>query len=151
MHLMEAKFQLACELPIGRFDLFERVFRIVNKIHLVDRNNHMPNAEQRRDIGVAPRLGEDALARIDQNNRNIRRRRTRRHIARILFMAWRVRDDELALIRREKAIGNINRDALLTFCGKTVHKKGEIKIIALSAELLTVRFKRRELIFENQF
>ncbi len=65
-------------------------------------------------------------------------------------MSRRIGDNELALVCREETIRNIDRDALLTLCGKTINKKRKIKIIALGAKLFAISLKRCQLIFEDQ-
>ena len=111
----------------------------------------MANAQQRGDIGVAPRLGQNALARIDQNDGEIGVRGARRHVAGILFMARRVGDDEFAPVGGEKAIGDIDGDALLPLGFQPVHQQREIDIVARGAEFAGILFQRRQRVFEQQF
>ena len=59
------------------------------------------------------RLGQDPLARVDKNDRDICRRGAGRHVAGVLFMARRVCHDEFASICIEKTVRHINGDALL--------------------------------------
>ena len=80
---------------------------------------------------MAPGLGQHALARIDQDDGEIGCRGAGDHVAGILLMARRVGDDEFALFRREKSVGNVDRDALFAFGGKTINQKGEIDFLSL--------------------
>ena len=54
-----------------------RCLRVVDQVHLVDRQHHVPDAEQRDEEAVAAGLGQHALARIDQDD-GAGRRSTRR-------------------------------------------------------------------------
>ena len=54
------------------------------------------------------------------------------------------------LRRREKAIGNIDRDLLLAFRLQAVDEQSKIETLALSAEFFRIRLERLELIFEDQ-
>ena len=87
--------------------------REIDEVDLVDRQNDVADAEQRDDVGVAPRLGQHALARVDQDDGELGIRGARRHVARVLLVARRVGDDEFALVGREEAVGDVDRDALL--------------------------------------
>ena len=100
---------------------------------------------------MAAGLGQDALARIDQDHGQIRRRGPGDHIAGILLVTGGVGDDELAPVGREEAIGDIDGDALLALGGQSIDQKGEIDLAALGADALGVRLQSRHLIFEDHF
>ena len=93
----------------------------------------------------------NAIPRINQQNRDIGRRGTCRHIPCILDMTRRIRDNKLTFICRKESIGNINGDALLPLGSETVDQKGEIHFIALSTGLLRIFLNAGELIFINEF
>ena len=59
------------------------------------------------------RLRADAVAGVDQEDRDVGRGRAGRHVARVLLVAGRVGEDELAPRGREVAVGDVDRDALL--------------------------------------
>ena len=86
----------------------------------------MRHAEQMRQIGVALRLRQHALARIDQHDRQIGRTRARDHVARVLLVSRRVGNDELALRCGEIAVGNVDGDALLALGKQTVGQKRKV-------------------------
>ena len=88
------------------------------------------NTQQRRDRGVAPALFDDAEARINEHDGEIRRGGARHHVARVLDVPRGVRDDELPARRREIAIGHIDRDALFAFGAEAVGEVGEINLTA---------------------
>ncbi len=95
---------------------------------------------------MATGLRQDALARVDQDDREIGGRGAGRHIAGILLVSGRIGDDEGALFGVEIAIGDIDGDALFALGGKTVHQKREIERAVLRAEFFRVAVERGELI-----
>ena len=88
----------------------------------------MTNAEQRDDHRMPARLRQQALARVDQQDREIGVRGAGGHVAGILFVAGRVGDDERTLFRREIAIGDIDSDALLALGLEAVDQQREIDV-----------------------
>ena len=102
-----------------------------------------------REIGMAPGLRQHALARIDQQHREVGGRRAGHHVAGILLMAGRVGDDELASRAREEAIGDVDRDALLALRREPVDEQREIDLRPLRAVTLAVAFERVELVVED--
>ncbi len=98
----------------------------IHQVHLVDREHVVVDAEQSCDLRVAARLHPHAVTRVDQQDRDIGRRRPGRHVARVLFVAGRVGEDELAPRRREVPIGHVDRDALLALGSQTVGKQREV-------------------------
>ena len=68
----------------------------VHEVHFVDGDDEVRNAEQRREVGVAARLLDDALPRVHEHDGEVRGRSAGDHVARVLHVAGRVGDDELA-------------------------------------------------------
>ena len=99
---------------------------------------------------MTPRLRQDALAGVDQDDREIGRRCAGGHVPRVLLVAGRIGHDELALFRREEAIGDIDGDALFAFRRQPVDQKGEVQLVALRSHLLRIGFQRRQLVLEDQ-
>ena len=64
------------------------------------------------------RLGQNAFARIDQDDSHVGCGCARGHVARVLFMTGRVGDDDSG---REVAVSDVDRDALLPL-GPTDHR-----------------------------
>ncbi len=64
-------------------------------------------------------------------------------------MPGRVGDDELALVGREEAVGDVDRDALLALGGEAIDEQREVELAALRADLLRVGLERRELVLED--
>ena len=98
----------------------------LDEIHLVDRDDEMFDTEQVGDERMAAGLLQHAVARVDQNDGEIGGGSARRHVARVLLVAGRIGDDELALRRREIAVGDVDGDALLAFGAQAVGEQREI-------------------------
>ena len=107
-------------------DLAEARLVPVDEVHLVDRGDEVVDAEQARQRGVAARLLDDAVAGVDQDHREVRRRRARDHVARVALVARGVGDDERAPRRREVAVGDVDRDALLALGAQAVGERREV-------------------------
>ena len=81
----------------------------------------MPSS--RGDARMPARLFENAVPRVDEQNGHVGGRRARGHVARVLFVARRVGQDELAPRRGEVAIRHVDRDALFTLGPQAVGEK----------------------------
>ena len=127
-----------------RLDGAEGRFVVADQIHLVHRHQNVTHAQQRRNVSVTARLDQHSLAGVDQNHRRIGRRRAGCHISRVLLVAGRIGDDELAPRRGEIAVGNIDRDALFAFGAEPVRKQREID---LSRRGRSLSFNRAHLVF----
>ena len=130
-------------------DLVVHGLTIADEVHLVDGEDEVADAEQGGDDRVAARLGEDALAGVDHQDGAVGGRGAGRHVARVLFVAGRVGDDELAFPGREEAVGDVDGDALLALGGEAVDEEGEVDGLALRAVAPGVGFEGRELVFED--
>ena len=135
---------------IARHDLMEACAAVVHQVHLVDRQHEVADTQHVGDVCVALGLLQHALSRIDQDDGEICRRGAGRHVARVLFVPRRVRDDELALVGREEAIGDIDRDALFALGLQPVEQQGEVHVFALRAVLHAVLLQRGKLVLEQQ-
>jgi hypothetical protein len=122
---------------------------IVDQVHLVDREHDVADADQVREIAVAPRLDEHALARVDQDDRQVGGRGAGDHVARVLFMAGRVGDDELALFGGEKPVGDVDGDALFALGRQPVDEQCKVDVLALRAHLFGIGLEAGELVFED--
>ena len=130
-------------------DIVKYVLVIIHQVHLVHRQHQILDPEQMGEIGMTPGLDQNPFPRIDQYDCGIGGRSACHHIAGILFVPRCIGDDELALFRRKKPIGDIDGDTLFAFCSETIHKQGEIYLLALCARLLAVRLQRSQLVFKN--
>ncbi len=86
------------------------------------------------NVGVATGLREDALARIDKNDREVRSGGAGSHVSGVLLVARGIGNDELAALSGKVAVGNVNSDALFTLGAKSISKLGEV-----DSELLLAR------------
>ena len=139
----------AKDTEIGH-DLVENILREIDQVDLVHRQDHVADAEQACDIGMPARLGENALAGIDQEDGKIGVRGARRHVAGILLMARRVGDDEFAPVGGKKPVGHIDGDALLPLRLQAVYQQSEIDVVARGAELPGILFQRRQSVVEQE-
>ncbi len=93
---------------------------------------------------VAPRLREDAQARVHQDDGRIRRGGPGGHVARVLKVSRRVGDDDLAPARGEVAVGHVDGDALLALGAQAVGEEREVNLLARAGAL-----HRRHLVLEE--
>ena len=138
------------EAPVVGLDGVEHLLGVVDEVHLVDRQHHVADAEQRHEEAVPPGLGEHPLAGVDQDHREVRGGRAGDHVAGVLLVAGGVGDDELALLGGEEAVGDVDGDALLALGGEPVDQQGEVEVAALGPEPLRVGLERRQLVLEDQ-
>ncbi len=116
-----AQAQLGGERIVGGADLVEARFAVVGQVHLVDGHDHMLQFQQlddgRMPLGLGQQLGLAVDGRhardVDQDDGSVRGRSARHHVARVLLVARRISDDELAARGREIAVRHVDRDALL--------------------------------------
>lgn len=115
-------------------DLLEALFRVADEIHLVDGKDEVADAHERADAGMAARLRQDALRRVDEDDGEVGERCAAGHVARVLLMARRIRADEAAVVRREVAVGDIDRDALLALREQSVQEQRVVDGTAAAAD-----------------
>ena len=135
--------ELGRELAELVVDPFEHLLVVVDEVHLVDAQHEVRDAEQRREERVAPRLLDDAVAGVDEDQREVGGRRAGDHVARVLDVAGGVGDDELAGRRREVAVGDVDRDALLALGAQAVGEQREVHaLLAAQARRVLDRVER---------
>ena len=93
---------------------------------MLTHDDDVRDAEQRRDERVAARLLDHAVAGVDQDDRQVGGRGAGDHVARVLHVAGRVGDDELAPRGREVAVGDVDRDALLALGAQAVGEQRQV-------------------------
>ena len=116
----------------------ERLRRVGDRVELVDREDDVRNAQQLREKRVAARLRQERerrcveveLGRVDQDDRGVAPGRGAHHVPRVLLVAGRIGDDELALRRCEVTVGDIDRDALLALGLEPVGEEREVDRLA---------------------
>jgi hypothetical protein len=147
VHLLDA--EIRDEAAVFLLDLAKTLLRVIDQVHLVHGKHDVTNPDEGHQEGVSFRLGENALACIDQHDRHIRRRGAGDHVARVLLVARRVGNDVLALRRREVAVGDVDGDALLALRVEAVEQQGEIQPGTLGAGFARIRLQRGDLILEQ--
>ena len=138
---------LAGELGELVADLVEALLRVLDEVHLVDAQHEVLHLQQRRDHRVAARLLEHALAGVDEHEREVGGRRAGDHVARVLHVPGRVGDDELAPRRREVAVRDVDRDALLALGAQAVGEQREVGVV--EALVAARALDRLELVLED--
>ena len=78
---------------------------------------------------MAPALLDQPVAGIDEHERNVGGGRAGDHVARVLNVARRVGDDELATRRREVAVRDIDGDALFAFGPQPIGEQREVDVV----------------------
>ncbi|MNP05026.1 hypothetical protein D3C76_969670 [compost metagenome] len=117
---------LQAQLPgkgaVVGLDALEHLPGVADHVQLVHRHHHLTDADQRHQVTVTSGLGEQALARIDQQYRDIRGGSAGDHVAGVLLVARSVGDNELALVGGEEAVRHINGDALLALGSQAINQ-----------------------------
>ena len=109
-------------------DLVVALLRPVDEIHLVHGDRDVRHAQDRGDVRVAARLLDDAVARVDEDDREVGGRCARDHVARVLHVARRVGELEAAARRDERAVGDVDRDPLLALGAQAVGEEREVDV-----------------------
>ncbi len=122
---------------------------VADEVHLVDREHDVPDADQVREVAVAACLREHTLARIDQDHGKVGGGGAGDHVAGVLLVAGGIGDDELALLGREKAVGDVDGDALFALGGESIDQQREVDFLPLRADALGIVLQRGKLILED--
>src|SRR5260370_42409165 len=75
---------------------------------------------------MAPCLWKDSLRGIHKNHGKVRRGRTGSHIARVLLVSRRVRDNEFSPWRREITVSHIDGDTVRAFHPQAIPHQVEV-------------------------
>ena len=118
------------EFAVVGFDLLEDLFAVADEVHLVDRDQHVLDAQQRHDERVPLGLGHHAVAGVDQDDRQIAGARPGGHVAGVLLVAGAVGDDEFPLGGREIAVRHVDGDALLALGLEAVGEQRGVEVAA---------------------
>ena len=119
-----------------RLDLAVARLRPVDRVHLVDGEHHLLDADQIADRGMAAGLALGAVAGVDQQNGDIGVRRAGRHVASVLLVARGIDDDEAPVRRLEIAPGDVDGDALLALGLEPVEQQAEIDLLAIDGAVM---------------
>ena len=150
MSVISSRPSCAANSRYSRRDLAEALLGEVDEIHLVHGHRDVADADERDEVAVPARLRQHALARVDEDDGAVGGRRARDHVARVLLVARRVGDDELAPVGREEAVRDVDGDALLALGGEAVEEEREVEVVALRADALRVDLERGELVLEQE-
>ena len=142
--------ELRGEGAVIGIDRIEDLLGVVDQVELVDGEDHVADPEERDEVAVAPRLGQDSLAGVDQDHGDFGRRGAGDHVARVLLVPRGVGHHELASLGREEPVGHVDRDALLALGGQAVHQEREVELATLGADFLRVGFERGQVVLEDQ-
>ena len=108
-------------------DLIKHALLVIDEVHLVHTHDHVRDREQRAYERVPLGLRDDALAGVNQHDRQVRCGGARDHVAGVLLVARRIRDDEAPLRGGEVAIGHIDRDPLLALGPQAVGQQRKVQ------------------------
>jgi hypothetical protein len=122
--------ELIYELDEIFADRLISLLAVTDQIHFVYRNDEVTDSQQMSDERMPPALRHDAVPRIDKNYSEICIAGARYEIARVLFVAGSVGDDELSLRRCEIAVRDVDRDALFAFGLETIGQEREVDPLA---------------------
>src|SRR5690606_6298278 len=95
----------------------------------VNTYNDMRNLEQRRNKGMPVGLLHEPFAGVDQDQREVGGGSTGNHVARVLNVSRRIRDNELAFGGSEITVGYIDGNSLFAFGLKPVGQQRQIHIV----------------------
>ena len=109
----------------------------------------MADAQQRHDVAVPARLGQQAFACIHQHHGQVGSGSASSHVACVLLVPRAVGDDELAAFGVEVAVGHVDGDALLTLGGQAIQQQGIVDFATPRTMAPAVGRQRRQLIIEQ--
>ena len=135
------------EFLVFRYNLVEPFLGEVHQVHLIDRQHHVLDAQQRYQKSMTTGLGNHTRTGVYQDNCQIGRRATGNHITCILFVSRSIRNDKLTAIGREVAVSHINRNPLLTLRFQSIEQQSIVYMFACITYTLTVTFQCIQLIF----
>ena len=135
--------------PKVRCDPVEHALVEPDQIHLVHRQHELPDAQQRGDRRVPARLFQHPLARVDQQHGQIGQRGAGDHVARVLLVSRRIRQDESPPRRLEITIRHIDGDALVTLGRQPIDQQRIIQAAFDRPEPARVPLQRRHEIVGN--
>jgi len=137
------------ELFVFFADCVEAAGGKIDQVHLVDRQHHLADADQRDQVTVAPGLGQHPFAGIDEDHRHLGGGGAGDHVAGVLLVAGSVGDDELALVGGEEAVGDVDGDPLFALGLQPVEQQRIVDLTPLGADLFAVALQGGELILED--
>jgi hypothetical protein len=116
-----------------RADRVEHRLVVVDEVHLVHAHDDVRDPQQGRDEQVPPGLLDDAVAGVDEHEREVGGRGSGHHVPRVANVAGGVGEDERPARGREMPIRHVDRDPLLALGPQTVGDQGQIELDALGS------------------
>src|SRR5438094_4403855 len=112
----------------------------LRRVHFVDRDDELLDAERPREEDVLLRLRLDALCGADDEDRGVGLGRARDHVLDEVPVARGVDDREVVLVRVKALVRDVDREAALPLLLDLVHDKGELErgLAHLLGELLQI-------------
>ncbi len=148
MNVRSGTFSLDAKAVNSSRISLEALLGVVDQVHLVDRQHQVRDPQQRGEEGVPARLLQHALARVDQDDRQVGGGGAGHHVAGVLDVPGGVGDDELAPRRREVAVGDVDRDALLPLGPQAVGEQRQVGVFG--AAVARGALDRLELVLEDR-
>ena len=105
----------------------EDLGRVLDEVDLVHGEHQLRDTEQRENRCVPASLRDDALAGVDQQDHELRRRGTRDRVAGVLHVTRSIGKHEGALGGREIAVRHVDGDALLALGAQTVDQQRQVR------------------------
>ena len=126
----------------------ERPLVPVDEVHLVDRERHVADPEQPGDREVPAGLLDDAVAGVDEDQRELGGRGAGDHVAGVLDVARGVGEDVGPGGGREVPVGDVDGDALLALGAQAVGEQRQVGRV--EAPVAADALDGRELVREHR-
>ena len=94
-------------------------------------------------------LRQQTFARIDQQDRGIGVRRGRHHVAGVLLVTWRVREQDTPSRRRHMTISDVDGDALFSFGRQPIDQKRQVEAFGAAEAASALSLQNRELVVRH--
>ena len=134
-----------------RDDFVEALLAPIDKVHLVNADDHVRDSQQRRDESVTARLLRNPVACVDQYDGEVGGRGTGDHVARVVNVAGGVGDDEPAMGGGEVSVGDVDCDSLLTLGAEAVCEQRKVNAAIVAVPSQRCFTELLELVFKNGF
>jgi len=99
------------------------VLLVADQVHLVHAHDHLPDAEHRQDVAVAPAVLAHAFLGVDHQHRGLGARGPRDHVLQELDVAGGVDDDVVARRALEEAARGVDRDPLVLLVRQRIQQE----------------------------
>jgi hypothetical protein len=121
---------------------------VVDEVHLVDGQHQVRDPQHGGEERVPPALLGQAIAGVNEDDREVGSGGPGDHVPRVLNVTRRVGDDELTARGGEVAVRHVDGDALLPLGPQAVGQQGQVGVVL--AALLARALHSGELIAEDR-